>query len=245
MKYVVLAASALMLASCGVKDLEAEVASLKGELTQVQKDSDGDGVADAFDLEPNTPKGELIDGSGRALDLDGDGVRHELDVDPFSQRGVRVDASGAELDSDGDGVADSKDKEPNTPAGSLVNFQGKKIETTGGISNSVASAFIPEVIFATNSVTVSATEEAKLAVVAKMLKANPNLRLQIIGHADKTGSEKTNLKVGERRAKSVLRVLTTTFKLPESRFEIVSKGENDTISTKNQHNRRVEFVVIK
>ena len=245
MKYVVLAASALMLASCGVKDLEAEVASLKSELTRVQKDSDGDGVADVFDLEPNTPKGALIDGSGRALDLDGDGVRHELDADPFSQRGVRVDASGAELDSDGDGVPDSKDKEPNTPAGSMVNFQGKRIEVSGGISNSVASAFIPEVMFATNSVSVSADEEAKLAVVAKMLKANPNLRLQIIGHADKTGSEKTNLKVGERRAKSVLRVLTTTFSLPESRFEVVSKGENDPISKKNQHNRRVEFVVIK
>jgi len=84
MKYVVLAASALMLASCGVKDLEAEVASLKGELTRVQKDADGDGVSDAFDLEANTPKGSLVDGSGRALDLDGDGVRHELDVDPFS-----------------------------------------------------------------------------------------------------------------------------------------------------------------
>jgi outer membrane protein OmpA-like peptidoglycan-associated protein len=109
----------------------------------------------------------------------------------------------------------------------------------------VASAFIPEVIFATNSVTVSADEEAKLAVVAKMLKANPSLRLQIIGHADKTGSEKTNLKVGERRAKAVLRVLTTTFSLPESRFDVVSKGENDPISKKNQHNRRVEFVVIK
>jgi len=243
MKYVVLTDSALMLASCGVKDLEAEVSSLKGELTRVQKDSDGDGVADAFDLEPNTPKGSLIDGSGRALDLDGDGVRHELDVDPFSQRGVRVDASGAELDSDGDGVPDSKDKEPNTPAGSMVNFQGKRIEA--GLGTSIASAFIPEVIFTTNSVTVSSTEEAKLAVVAKMLKANPNLRLPIIGHADKTGSEKTNLKVGERRAKSVLRVLTTTFSLPESRFEVVSKGENDPISKKNQHNRRVEFVVIK
>lgn len=243
MKYVILAASTLVLASCGVKNLEAEVASLKGELTRVQADGDGDGVADAFDLEPNTPKGALIDGSGRALDLDGDGVRHELDVDPFSKRGVRVDASGAEMDSDGDGVPDSEDKEPNTPAGSLVNFQGKRIDA--GMGSSLASAFIPEVMFSTNSVTVSAEEEAKLAVVAKMLKSNPNIRLQIIGHADKTGSEKTNLKVGERRAKAVLRVLTTTFSLPESRFEVVSKGENDPISKKNQHNRRVEFVVIK
>ena len=70
MKYVALAASALMLASCGVKDLETEVASLKGELAKVQKDGDGDGVSDAFDLEPNTPKGALVDGSGRALGIE-------------------------------------------------------------------------------------------------------------------------------------------------------------------------------
>ena len=245
MKYFVLAASTVILASCGVKDLETQVASLKGDLARSQKDSDGDGVSDAFDLEPNTPKGAMIDGSGRALDLDGDGLRQEVDVDPFGQRGARTDASGAELDSDGDGIADSKDKEPNTPAGSLVNWQGKRIDVSGGLSSAVASAFIPEVLFATNSITVSAEEEAKLAVVAKMVKANPSLRLQIIGHADKTGSEKTNLKVGERRAKAVLRALTTTYSLPESRFDVVSKGENDPISKKNQHNRRVEFVVIK
>jgi len=127
----------------------------------------------------------------------------------------------------------------------LVNWQGKRIDVSGGMSSAVASAFIPEVLFSTNSITVSAEEEAKLAVVAKMVKANPSLRLQIIGHADKTGSEKTNLKVGERRAKAVLRALTTTYSLPESRFDVVSKGENDPISKKNQHNRRVEFVVIK
>jgi len=83
MKYIVLAASTMILASCGVKDLETQVASLKGDLAKVQKDSDGDGVSDAFDLEPNTPKGAMIDGSGRALDLDGDGLRQEVDVDPF------------------------------------------------------------------------------------------------------------------------------------------------------------------
>lgn len=245
MKYFILAASTMILASCGVKDLKTEVASLRGDLAMSQKDSDGDGVPDAFDQEPNTPKGAMIDGSGRALDLDGDGIRHELDTDPYTQRGALTDANGAELDSDGDGVVDSKDKEPNTPAGSLVNWQGKRIELNNGLSTAVASAFIPEVLFATNSITVSADEEAKLAVVAKMVKANPSLRLQIIGHADKTGSEKTNLKVGERRAKAVLRVLTMTYSLPESRFDVVSKGENDPISKKNQHNRRVEFVVIE
>lgn len=243
MKYAIFGIAALMMASCGIKDLEEQVGSLKTDLAKVQNDSDGDGVSDAFDLEANTPKGALVDGSGRALDLDGDGIRHELDTDPFSSRGVRVDGSGREMDSDGDGVVDSKDLEANTPSGSIVNFQGKKID--GTVSNQVASAFIPEVHFGTNSASVSAEDEAKLAVVAKMMKSNPSLRLRVVGHADATGSERVNLRVGERRAKAVVRVLTTTFGISDARFEVVSKGESELLSKKNVHNRRVEFQFIQ
>ena len=244
MKYAILGIVSIAFISCAqIKELEATVDTLKGDLAKVQVDNDGDGVSDAFDMESKTPYGSLVDGSGRALDLDGDGVRHELDTDPFTQRGARVDASGRELDSDGDGVLDSKDQEQNTPAGALVNFLGKKIE--GTLSNKVAAAFIPEMYFSTNSATLSPEDEAKLTVVAKMMKANPSLRLCVVGHTDKTGSERVNLKVGERRAKSVVRSLTTTFQLSEARFEIKTKGESELLSTKNLHNRRVEFQFIK
>jgi len=233
-------AAAVLLSACGSKALKEEVATLKSNLAQVHADADGDGVPDALDKEANTPKGALVDGSGRALDLDGDGVRHELDLDPFSQRGVKVDPTDMELDSDGDGVPNSKDLEPNTPAGALINFQGKKIEANG-VSVKVAEAFIPEVIFATNSVTISSDQEARLVTVARMMKSNPTLRLQVVGHADKTGSERVNLRIAERRAQSVIKVLSTTYGISSARFEMVSMGEGDPISTKNQHNRRVEF----
>ena len=39
----------------------------------IEKDSDGDGVPDSIDEEPNTPKGVKVDSKGRALDSDGDG----------------------------------------------------------------------------------------------------------------------------------------------------------------------------
>jgi outer membrane protein OmpA-like peptidoglycan-associated protein len=39
--------------------------------------------------------------------------------------------------------------------------------------------------------------------------------------------------------------LTTTYGIAESRFELATMGENDPISTKNQHNRRVEFQFIR
>ena len=237
-------AAAAVLSSCGNKALKEEVATLKDNLAQIHADADGDGVPDALDKEANTPRGALVDGSGRALDLDGDGVRHEVDLDPFSQRGVTVDPTGMEMDSDGDGVANSKDLEANTPSGALVNFQGKKIEANG-VSLKVAEAFIPEVIFLTNSVTITPDQEARLVTVARMMKSNPTLRLRVVGHADKTGSERVNLRIGERRAKSVIKVLTTTYGIAESRFELATMGENDPISIKNQHNRRVEFQFIR
>lgn len=243
-RFFLLLAAALALTSCGTKALQNELTSLKSDLAQIQADSDGDGVPDALDKEANTAKGALVDGSGRALDLDGDGVRHELDLDPFSQRGVKVDPTGMEMDSDGDGVPNSKDLEPNTPSGALVNFQGKKIEANG-VSLKVAEAFIPEVIFLTNSVSITPDQEARLATVARLMKSNPTMRLRVVGHADKTGSERVNLRIGERRAKSVIKVLTTTYGIAESRFELVTMGENDPISTKNQHNRRVEFQFIR
>jgi OOP family OmpA-OmpF porin len=103
-----------------VKDAESKM----GMLTA---DSDGDGVPDFFDKDPNTPEGVAVDGSGRPLDVDMDGIPDYLDADPFTARGAKVDASGNELDSDGDGVPDSKDLEPNTPKGSLVDARGRKI----------------------------------------------------------------------------------------------------------------------
>lgn len=246
MKYVLMGAAALALASCGqIKDLEEQVASLQDKMVTVQADADQDGVSDALDQEANTPAGALVDGSGRALDLDGDGIRHELDVNPFTQKGARVDASGRKIesDSDGDGVMDSNDQEKNTPAGALVNFQGKKIE--GTVTASVAEAFIPEVHFALNSVTVTAADEDKLASVAKMLKNNPSLTLQVVGHADKSGSEKVNIRIGERRAKSVVRVLNKVYGISDARLQVVSKGESELLSSRNAHNRRVEFRFVK
>lgn len=40
----------------------------------MSRDSDGDGVADAFDKQNDTPEGVVVDGSGLPLDVDMDGV---------------------------------------------------------------------------------------------------------------------------------------------------------------------------
>lgn len=58
------------------------------------KDSDGDGVMDAVDNCPNTPKGAPVNAVGCSLDSDGDGVFNYRDQCPGTPAGVSVDVYG-------------------------------------------------------------------------------------------------------------------------------------------------------
>ena len=67
---------------------------------QLLNDSDGDGVIDSWDLEPNTQPNSFVDNKGRA-------------------------GQTQAKDTDGDGIIDLWDQEPNTPANSLVDRNGR------------------------------------------------------------------------------------------------------------------------
>lgn len=91
-------------------------------------DSDGDGVKDNRDKEPNTPKGYPVNIRGIALDTDGDGVPDGIDKQLITPKGAKVNQRGVALDSDSDGVYDGIDKEPNTPEGVTVDAYGVTIK---------------------------------------------------------------------------------------------------------------------
>jgi OmpA-OmpF porin, OOP family len=95
------------------------------------KDSDKDGVADKYDLCPNTPTGVKVDAKGCPIDSDNDGVADYLDKCPGTPAGVKVDATGCPIDSDGDGVPDYLDKCPNTPTGVKVDMNGCPLDSDG------------------------------------------------------------------------------------------------------------------
>lgn len=220
-------------------DMYDEVAGVKDDMDQLTTDSDGDGVADYFDKENDTPDGYMVDGSGRAMDIDRDGISDDIDQDPFTPRGAKVDATGREVDTDGDGVADSHDLEPDTESGKMVNFQGRTI--TSGMSGAMAEAFLPTVHFAFNSATVTSANEQRLATIARIMKNDDNVTFKVVGHADPVGSEKYNLNLSERRAKAVVKILVNSFGIDEGRFEVVGAGEGELMAENNMINRRVEF----
>jgi OOP family OmpA-OmpF porin len=63
----------------------------------------------------------------KPMDADGDGVVDAKDQCPNTPKGVAVDANGCPKDSDGDGVPDYKDDCPGTRKGALVNTFGCEI----------------------------------------------------------------------------------------------------------------------
>ncbi len=94
-------------------------------------DGDMDGVPDGIDREPDTPLGARINEFGVALDSDNDGVFDGLDMEPMTPPGVPVDSFGVALDSDRDGVPDGLDKEPDTPRGAVVDKDGVALDDDG------------------------------------------------------------------------------------------------------------------
>ena len=85
--------------------------------------------------------------------------------------------------------------------------------------------------------------EQKLAV----LLANPNLRLEIVGHCDERGTDEYNMALGNRRAVSS-RAFLTDRGIAESRITVRSRGEEQPLDSGHTEeawarNRRAEFRV--
>lgn len=78
-----------------------------------------------------------------------------------------------------------------------------------------------------------------------ILRANPNVRLRIVGHTDERGSLEYNLALGMRRANAVRQYLGD-FGIDPARFETTSMGEDSPRSAGSNEsawaqNRRAEF----
>lgn len=92
---------------------------------------------------------------------------------------------------------------------------------------------------------LSAEDRDALVYHAAELKANPNRRIRLEGHADERGTREYNLALGERRAQSVERYLQVQG-VSATQMEVISYGEErpaDTGTTEAAYskNRRVEL----
>lgn len=227
----------------------ADLDRIEKRVDKLYKDSDGDGVSDVFDKDPNTPEGAKVYGDGTMIDSDNDGVPDMKDVEPFSDPGAKVDENGKSIDTDGDGVPDSRDLEPNTPKGNTVDNRGVSIdpkfatkEDLKNLGNGHGGFFFPSVYFEFNNANIDRQFESELQAIAKTLRENQGLVLKVIGYCDKRGSIPFNDDLGMRRAKNVIDYMVRVYGFSPASFEAVSVGNRQTEKAEHWINRRVDFV---
>ncbi len=103
------------------------------------------------------------------------------------------------------------------------------------------------ILFETNSDKIQPSSLSAVNVVAEYLKANPSVKLKVVGHTDNVGQDATNLDLSSRRAKSVVKELVDYHKIDPSRLSSEGMGEAKPIGDNNTmegraKNRRVEFI---
>ena len=88
---------------------------------------------------------------------------------------------------------------------------------------------------------VSDEEIDKVKAVARVMKDNSNVKIRVVGFADYTGSDAYNMKLSERRANEVKRLLKS-YGVAEDRIEVDYKGKNAPFGDAQYAlNRRVSF----
>lgn len=145
------------------------------------------------------------------------------------------------LDGDGDGVSDDEDRCPDS-------LPLAKVDADGCAQVGELMAVLQEPIyFGFDSAGLGLESTALLDRIAEVLRNNPNISIDVVGHADSIGTEEYNLRLGQRRAREAQSYLVNKG-VAVSRLRLVSKGESQPIANNINEsgralNRRVEFIV--
>jgi outer membrane protein OmpA-like peptidoglycan-associated protein len=208
-------------------------------------DTDGDGVIDQLDKEPNTPKGVAVYASGIAIDSDGDKIPDYKDSCRFEQGPANNNGCPIIGDRDKDGIPDRQDK--------CIDIKGKEIyigcpdeETLKLTEITEILSYSKNIYFATDSNEIkSATYYTMLDEVANIMLKNPNVSFSVSGYTDDRGDETYNQRLSERRAKEA-RLYLIARGVEEDRVTAKGYGElnpkyDNSTEQGRQLNRRVEI----
>ncbi len=117
-----------------------------------------------------------------------------------------------------------------------------------GLSDSGQVA-IYGIYFDTGESDLKPESDAALAEIAKLLKAQPALKVYIVGHTDMVGDAASNVRLSQARAQAVVNSLTTKSGVAAARLIAFGAGPYAPVATNKTDqgrakNRRVELVEI-
>jgi len=111
-----------------------------------------------------------------------------------------------------------------------------------------ATSVLRNIFFDVDQYVLMEKSKTELFEIIKFLKDNTEIKLEIEGHTDNTGSKAHNMQLSENRAKSVNDFLVKSG-IPKERLQYKGYGDskpkvgNDT-ETNRQQNRRIEFRIL-
>ncbi|MBP9837448.1 MAG: OmpA family protein [Proteobacteria bacterium] len=107
--------------------------------------------------------------------------------------------------------------------------------------------YFPEVAFDFNKATLNDLGKSRVRQASQILASNPAVKVIVEGHADYVGSDDYNMKLGQKRAETVMKELSE-LGVDAQRMTPVSFGEGKPLYTEQEDwaraaNRRVQFSV--
>ncbi|MFN9301854.1 MAG: OmpA family protein [Candidatus Kapaibacterium sp.] len=144
----------------------------------------------------------------------------------------------------------------------IFRIENKTGEITQLISNFRIAAGLPDmrnkliaegklvsygILFDVNADKLKPESNPTIKEIAQILKDNPSVKINIIGHTDSDGNDALNLDLSKRRAASVKNELINAYSIDASRIQTDGKGEDQPLvpnesAVNKAKNRRVEFI---
>ncbi len=114
-------------------------------------------------------------------------------------------------------------------------------------SDKLSTIRLKNVFFETGSSTLKDDSKYELNEVAELLKANPNVKVELGGHTDSTGDESANQVLSMQRAESVVNYLSSKG-VSQSNMSSKGYGQSRPVDTNDtdegrQNNRRTELKI--
>jgi outer membrane protein OmpA-like peptidoglycan-associated protein len=117
---------------------------------------------------------------------------------------------------------------------------GNDISTTGHVS-------VYGIYFDTGKSEIKPESDAALSEVAKLLKGDAGLKVNVVGHTDNVGGMESNMKLSQSRADAVVKALTSRYGIDAQRLRAYGVGSLAPVASNKTEdgkakNRRVELV---
>ncbi len=224
-----------------------DLAELKRNGKFELKDSDGDGVVDDFDDEPDTPEGCPVDTRGRRLDSDGDGVFDCDDEEPYTPYDLISSVDDKGVSAAPKVCEDCLTKDDIVRIGKEQKWDVDRVG--GGTTQVVQQAgcgdwFLPMIHFDLNKYNLKPDAKVQLHHIARVMKQCPEICVVAVGHTDRLNNNSYNETLSYNRAKTAVDYLVSVYGISPSRLKVNYGGEESPLVDTNASsfiNRRVEF----